>query len=166
MQNKKTVKNYVIASMLIFLFASCDNEEETPNVNESLTKHEWEQISGIVDNMNYGSKQFYKLEFKDDYTYKIVMTYGGRIADSPDEILLDTLYGTYSIENDVLTFHGAHGPIGTSPDGGMKVFINSWRIKALSANLFSTEPDTNYAPPEEPAFIIGINPYSFRPLPH
>ncbi|WP_460880081.1 hypothetical protein [Pontibacter rugosus] len=158
------MKKYLIPFILIFLFTSCD-KEETIDFKENLIKHDWEQVTGIVDNVYYGSfKQFHKIKFHSDNTYEVILDYGG-VSEFPDQVRLDTLYGRYFVDKNIINFHG---PIDTLYKGNKgietKVFINNWRINILDSKTLRTEPIDNYYAPEQPAFITGVSSYLFKPL--
>jgi len=158
------MKKYLIPIILIILFSSCEKDEAI-NYKETLIEQDWEQVIGIIDNVYYGQfKQFHKIKFRNDNTYEVIMDLGGASSDLPNQIMLDTLHGRYSIDRGVINFNG---PINTVyfGDKGIetKVFINSWRIKALNPNKLQTEPIENFSAPEQPAFTIGVNPYTFKP---
>ncbi|MCP2043176.1 hypothetical protein [Pontibacter sp. HSC-36F09] len=158
------MKRNLLPIVLLFLFTSCEKEESI-DYKETLTEQEWEQVTGIVDNVYYGNlKQFHRIKFRTDNTYEIILDYGG-VSELPDPVKLDTLYGSYSIDKDIIDFHG---PVDTLYVGNerteTKVFINSWKITALNTNTLRTEPITDYSAPEQPEFTIGMNSYLFKPL--
>ncbi|WP_180336397.1 hypothetical protein [Pontibacter ramchanderi] len=148
---------------LLFLFTSCEKEESL-DYKEGLTKQEWAQVTGIVDNIYYGNiKQFYRIKFRADNTYEMILDYGG-VSEFPDPVKLDTLSGRYAIDKDIIEFHG---PVDTLYAGDerieTKVFINSWKITYLNANTLRTEPVAGYSAPEQPGLTIGVNSYLFKP---
>lgn len=158
------MKRNLLLIILLFLFTACEKEESV-DYEKYLTKQEWEQVTGIVDNMYYGNlKQFHRIKFRTDNTFEIILDYGG-VSEFPDSVKLDTLYGRYSIDKGIIDFHG---PVDTLYAGNerieTKVFINSWKITALNANTLRTEPVAGYSAPEQPGFTIGVNSYLFKPL--
>jgi hypothetical protein len=154
-------KNLVLL-LLVLLLVSCEKDEGL-NSRKILCSQEWEQLSGIVNDVNYGeSRQFYKLKFNEDYTCEIIFDYEVYHGDIPD---LDSLHGEYSLEGNVIVFTE---PIDTLYFGETMtetfVYLNSWRIVRLDATRLEVEPVDDYQPPSEHAtLVMGISNYFFEP---
>jgi hypothetical protein len=154
---------YIIIFLAGLILYSCE-KDKSESVKESLQQQDWVQMTGFIGDTLYSAfKTFYRLSFRQDDTYYMIVDWGG-VSSIPDTVTLDTIQGNYEFdpEQEKITFPEEVNIIylifgEDVPPVKYFVYFTPWKILQVNDTLLMVKSDSydTYTPPQEPAFIRG-----------
>jgi hypothetical protein len=161
----KNLFAFLMAIAISLLLFSCDKDEKE-SLLDQLTKQDWEQKTGIIDTLDYGSlKMFYRVHFNNDYSYTIIMDYL-EVSGNPDPIIVDTIKGTYTFNESekLISFSMPFDTLYNVDLTATYVYMNKWKIVQLDDQNLTVASINIGNIPYYPALVIGGDKFYLKPI--